>query len=96
MIRHGRVGETYNIGGGNDWKNLDVVYVICQILAELTGDSAERFSRLIRFVTDRPGHDWRYAIDATRMQDELDWQPTETFETGMRKTVAWYVTKYTL
>jgi dTDP-glucose 4,6-dehydratase len=96
VIRRGRIGETYNIGGGNDWKNLDVVYVICQILADLTGASVERFSRLIRFVTDRPGHDWRYAIDATRLQDELNWQPAETFETGMRKTVAWYMTKYTL
>jgi dTDP-glucose 4,6-dehydratase len=60
----------------------------------LIGEPAETFSRLIRFVADRPGHDWRYAIDVTRMQDELGWHPTETFETGMRKTVAWYVTKY--
>ena len=96
VMRHGRLGETYNIGGGDDWKNLDVVYEICQILADLSGASVERFSRLIRFVTDRPGHDWRYAIDATRLQDELHWQPAETFETGMRKTVAWYMTKYTL
>lgn len=95
VIRRGRVGETYNIGGCNDWKNLDVVYGICQILADLIGEPVETFSRLIRFVTDRPGHDWRYAIDVTRMQDELGWHPTETFETGMRKTVAWYVTKYT-
>jgi dTDP-glucose 4,6-dehydratase len=94
VIRRGQVGETYNIGGCNDWKNLDVVYGICQILADLIGQPAETFSRLIRFVTDRPGHDWRYAIDVTRMQDELGWHPTETFETGMRKTVAWYVTKY--
>jgi dTDP-glucose 4,6-dehydratase len=94
VLRRGRVGETYNIGGCNDWKNLDVVYGICQILADLTGKPAETFSRLIRFVADRPGHDWRYAIDVTRMQDELGWHPTETFETGMRKTAAWYVTKY--
>jgi dTDP-glucose 4,6-dehydratase len=70
--------------------------VICQILADLTGASVERFSRLIRFVTDCPGHDWRYAIDATRVQDELHWQPAETCATGMRKTVAWYMTQYTL
>jgi dTDP-glucose 4,6-dehydratase len=96
VIRRGRVGEAYNIGGCNDWKNLDMVYGICQILADLIGEPVETFSRLIRFVTDRPGHDWRYAIDVTRMQDELGWHPTETFETGMRKTVAWYVMKYTL
>jgi dTDP-glucose 4,6-dehydratase len=95
VLRRGRVGETYNIGGCTDWKNLDVVYGICQILADLTDEPVERFSRLIRFVTDRPGHDWRYAIDVTRMQNELGWHPIETFETGMRKTVAWYVTKYT-
>jgi dTDP-glucose 4,6-dehydratase len=95
VIRRGRVGETYNIGGCNDWKNLDVVYGICQHLADLTGEPADTFSRLIRFVADRPGHDWRYAIDVTRMQDELGWHPTETFETGIRKTIAWYVAKYT-
>jgi dTDP-glucose 4,6-dehydratase len=95
VIRRGRVGETYNVGGCNDWKNLDVVHGICQILSALSGAPAETFSRLIRFVTDRPGHDWRYAIDVTRIQDELGWHPTETFDTGMRKTVAWYVTKHT-
>jgi dTDP-glucose 4,6-dehydratase len=95
VLRHGRVGDSYNIGGGSNWKNLDIVYVICQVLAELTGEPAEKFSRLVRFVEDRPGHDWRYAIDAIKIQEELGWYPTETFETGMRKTVEWYLTKYT-
>jgi dTDP-glucose 4,6-dehydratase len=95
VLRHGQAGDTYDIGGGSDWKNLDIVYVICQILAELTGTSAEKFSNLISFVQDRPGHDWRYAIDATKIQTELGWHPTETFTTGMRKTVEWYLMKYT-
>jgi dTDP-glucose 4,6-dehydratase len=69
--------------------------VICRILAELIGEPEEKFCRLVRFVKDRPGHDWRYAIDAAKIQAEFGWHPTETIETGMRKTVAWYVAKYT-
>jgi dTDP-glucose 4,6-dehydratase len=95
VLRHGRVGDAYDIGSGGDWKNLDIVYVICQILAELLGESTEKFSCLIRFVQDRPGHDWRYAIDATKIQAELSWYPIETVATGMRKTVEWYLAKYT-
>jgi len=91
VLRRGRVGETYNIGGGNDWQNLDIVQCICTILAELTGNAVDTFTRLLRFVSDRPGHDWRYAIDATKIQRELRWSPQETFETGLRKTVQWYL-----
>ena len=91
VIRRGRVGETYNIGGGNHWKNLDIVHHICTILAELTGHSVDTFTRLICFVSDRPGHDWRYAIDATKLQREFSWSPRETFETGLRKTIQWYL-----
>jgi len=83
-----------NIGGWNSWKNLDIVHLIYAVLATLTGTTADQFTRLIRFVSDRPGHDRRYAVDATKIQQELGWYPTEIFETGIRKTVAWYRNKF--
>ncbi|MDQ6999781.1 MAG: dTDP-glucose 4,6-dehydratase [Mariprofundus sp.] len=89
VIRAGRLGETYNIGGINEWANIDIVKCICKLMDEFRpGGNHET---LISFVTDRPGHDWRYAIDASRMGEELGWTPTETFETGIRKTVQWYL-----
>ncbi|MEZ5673319.1 MAG: dTDP-glucose 4,6-dehydratase [Thiotrichaceae bacterium] len=92
VLTRGRVGETYNIGGHNEQKNLDVVNTICLILDELLPNSPHRpHQQLIHFVTDRPGHDLRYAIDATKIQQELDWTPQETFATGLRKTVQWYL-----
>jgi dTDP-glucose 4,6-dehydratase len=94
VVSKGIVGETYNIGGHNEQKNIDVVKTICSILDELIVHKPEgisHFSSLITHVTDRPGHDMRYAIDAGKIASELGWEPQETFETGIRKTVEWYL-----
>jgi dTDP-glucose 4,6-dehydratase len=88
----GRPGESYNIGGGNEMKNIDVVRSICALVDELAPDRAiGARERLITFVQDRPGHDMRYAIDASKVERELGWRPAETFESGLRKTVRWYL-----
>jgi dTDP-glucose 4,6-dehydratase len=90
VLEQGRLGETYNIGGHNEKQNIEVVYTLCDILDELNpNNNAHR--KLITFVTDRPGHDLRYAIDASKIDNELGWKPQETFETGLRKTVEWYL-----
>lgn len=90
VLTDGVVGETYNIGGHNERRNIDVVRSICQTLQELA-PKAGGFESLIAFVKDRPGHDTRYAIDAGKIERELGWTPSETFESGLRKTVAWYL-----
>lgn len=92
VVTEGVVGETYNIGGHNEKQNIEVVKTICKILDELKPQAnGQAYASLITFVKDRPGHDLRYAIDATKIQNELGWTPTETFETGIRKTVQWYL-----
>lgn len=92
VVTEGRVGETYNIGGHNEKRNIEVVKTICTILDELKPKAdGQLYESLITFVKDRPGHDLRYAIDAEKIQKELNWCPQETFETGIRKTVEWYL-----
>jgi dTDP-glucose 4,6-dehydratase len=92
IVQRGHLGEAYNIGGNNEWNNLDIVRHICGLLDELS-PADQPYESLIQFVTDRPGHDWRYAIDAQKIQQELAWFPKETFETGIRKTVEWCLLK---
>lgn len=91
VLASGRLGETYNVGGWNEMPNLVIVRTICRLLDELVPDAAGPRERLITFVKDRPGHDRRYAIDARKVERELGWRPAETFETGIRKTVRWYL-----
>ncbi len=91
VLESGRPGETYNIGGNNEMPNIEVVRTVCALLDEMRPDPAGPRERLIAYVTDRPGHDRRYAIDARKIAGELDWQPAETFATGLRKTVRWYL-----
>lgn len=95
VVTQGRIGETYNIGGHNERRNIEVVETLCALLEELAPEKPAGISHyrdLITFVTDRPGHDLRYAIDASKIDRELGWRPEETFESGMRKTVSWFLT----
>jgi dTDP-glucose 4,6-dehydratase len=91
VLARGRVGETYNVGGWNEKPNIEIVRTICALLDEMRPDAAGSYARLITHVQDRPGHDRRYAIDARKIEHELGWRPAETFETGIRKTVRWYL-----
>ena len=91
VLERGRLGETYNIGGWNEKSNIEIVRTVCALLDEMQPDSVGPRERLITFVTDRPGHDRRYAIDARKIADEIGWRPAETFETGIRRTVRWYL-----
>lgn len=94
VVTQGQPGETYNVGGHNEIKNIDVVLTVCELLEELVPEKPEgvaHYRDLITYVQDRPGHDLRYAIDATKVQQQLDWLPTESFSSGIRKTVQWYL-----
>ncbi|MFQ3576650.1 MAG: dTDP-glucose 4,6-dehydratase [Cytophagales bacterium] len=92
MIFHkGKIGESYNVGGFNEWKNIDLVKLLCKIMDNKLGRAEGESEKLITYVTDRPGHDLRYAIDANKIMKELGWQPSVTFEQGLEKTVEWYL-----
>ena len=91
VLARGRVGETYNVGGWNEKPNLEIVHTVCGLLDEFRAHADGPYKRLVTHVQDRPGHDRRYAIDARKIERELGWRPAETFETGMRKTVRWYL-----
>jgi dTDP-glucose 4,6-dehydratase len=92
VFEKGRIGETYNIGGNNEKKNIEVVKTICDLLDTMKKRSdGKSYHDLISYVPDRPGHDKRYAIDASKITRELGWQPKETFESGIKKTIAWYL-----
>ncbi|MCG9900705.1 MAG: dTDP-glucose 4,6-dehydratase [Hydrotalea sp.] len=91
VFHKGIVGETYNIGGFNEWKNIDIVHLVCGIMDEKLGREKGTSQQLIRFVKDRPGHDRRYAIDATKINRELGWKPSVTFEEGIVETIDWYL-----
>jgi dTDP-glucose 4,6-dehydratase len=91
ILEHGRPGETYNVGGGSETTNLELVTKLCDLLDEMQPDARGKYSRLIEFVEDRPGHDRRYAMDARKIERMLGWRPNEEFEAGLRKTVEWYL-----
>ncbi len=92
LIYHqGKSGETYNVGGHNERHNLQIVHAVCRILDEKKPRKEGKYADLISFVTDRPGHDLRYAIDATKLTEELGWRAEENFDTGIVKTVEWYL-----
>jgi dTDP-glucose 4,6-dehydratase len=91
IFHNGRIGETYAIGGNNEWKNIDLIRLLCKILDEKLERTPGESEKLIRFVTDRAGHDLRYAIDSSKLKQELNWEPSLTFEVGLKKTVEWYL-----
>jgi len=91
IFHHGREGETYNVGGLNEWNNIDLIHLLCELMDEKLGREKGSSARLITYVKDRPGHDKRYAIDAGKLCDELKWQPTVDFKEGLSKTIDWYL-----
>lgn len=91
IFHKGRIGEKYNIGGLNEWKNIDLVKLLISIMDRKLGRPAGTSEQLIQYVADRPGHDKRYAIDASKLTNELGWKPSVTFEQGLEKTVDWYL-----
>jgi dTDP-glucose 4,6-dehydratase len=91
IFHKGKTGDKYNVGGFNEWKNIDLVHLLCKIMDAKLGRAEGTSAKLITYVTDRPGHDMRYAIDATKLEKELGWKPSLQFEEGLEKTVDWYL-----
>jgi dTDP-glucose 4,6-dehydratase len=91
IFHHGKQGETYNIGGLNEWTNIDLIHLLCELMDEKLGRMKGSSATLISFVKDRPGHDKRYAIDATKLCNELKWKPSVDFKQGLSKTIDWYL-----
>lgn len=91
IFHNGNTGEVYNIGGNNEWKNIDLVHLLCSIMDKKLNRAEGESAKLITYVTDRPGHDLRYAIDASKLMNKLGWNPSVTFEVGLEKTVDWYL-----
>ena len=91
IFHKGKAGETYNVGGLNEWKNIDLVRFLCRIMDQKLGRNTGESEKLISFVSDRAGHDMRYAIDASKLEKDLGWKPSITFEKGLEKTVDWYL-----
>jgi dTDP-glucose 4,6-dehydratase len=91
IFHQGKLGETYNIGGFNEWKNIDIVHLLCSIMDKKLGRADGESAKLITYVKDRAGHDMRYAIDATKLNKELGWEPSLQFEEGMDKAIDWYL-----
>lgn len=91
IFHKGKVGEIYNIGGNNEWKNIDLIKKLCEIMDRQLGRAEGESEKLITFIKDRPGHDLRYAIDSSKLQKELGWKPSVNFEEGLEKTVEWYL-----
>ena len=91
VFHHGKNGETYNIGGHNEWTNIDLVHLLCKVMDKKLGRAEGESAKLISYVTDRAGHDLRYAIDASKIERELGWKPSITFEQGLERTVDWYL-----
>ena len=90
VFHQGKTGDTYNIGGFNEWKNIDLVKLMCKLMDEKLGNPTGTSEQLITYVKDRPGHDRRYAIDASKINNELGWKPSVTFEEGLALTIDWY------
>ena len=95
ILNNGTIGQTYNVGGDNEWENIRLINELCEIIAEITGESSDDYKSLITFVTDRPGHDKRYAIDCSKIKTELGWKQKVSFREGLEKTANWYISNKT-